>query len=45
MQLFVVRHGQTQPNAEGSYLGSLDADLNQNGVSQAQAMRAKCYVA
>ncbi|WP_297838020.1 histidine phosphatase family protein [Pseudomonas sp.] len=41
MQLFVVRHGQTQANAEGRYLGSLDADLNQNGVSQAQAMRAK----
>jgi broad specificity phosphatase PhoE len=44
MQLYVVRHGETQANAQGRYQGSLDAQLNENGVVQAQGLRAKLPV-
>jgi probable phosphoglycerate mutase len=44
MQLYVVRHGETQANAQGRYQGSLDADLNENGVMQAQGLREKLPV-
>lgn len=39
MKLFVVRHGETQFNAEHRYLGALDPELNATGVSQAHALR------
>lgn len=38
MRLYVARHGQTQANAEHRYLGSLDAELNETGRLQAQAL-------
>lgn len=41
MQLYVVRHGQTDANAQGRYQGSLDIDLNEQGVRQAQELRAR----
>lgn len=30
----VIRHGETQANAEGRYLGALDVGLNDTGVAQ-----------
>jgi probable phosphoglycerate mutase len=36
MQLYGVRHGETDANAEGRYQGSLDIDLNERGVLQAR---------
>ncbi|MCS3421416.1 putative phosphoglycerate mutase [Pseudomonas sp. BIGb0450] len=41
MQLYVVRHGETDANAEGRYQGSLDIDLNERGVLQARELRAR----
>ncbi|QZP31086.1 histidine phosphatase family protein [Pseudomonas sp. DR48] len=41
MQLYVVRHGETEANAKGRYQGSLDAQLNENGVVQAMVLRTK----
>lgn len=40
MHLFLVRHGQTQYNAERRYLGALDPELNATGVLQATDLRA-----
>ncbi len=40
MQLFIVRHGQTDFNAEHRYLGALDPELNGQGVAQANALHA-----
>jgi probable phosphoglycerate mutase len=34
MELVVIRHGETQANAEGRYQGSLDIGLNEDGVRQ-----------
>ena len=34
MELVVIRHGETQANAEGRYLGALDVGLNDTGVAQ-----------
>ena len=39
MQLLLVRHGQTQFNAERRYLGALDPELNAHGIDQARALR------
>ena len=39
MQLYLVRHGQTQFNAEHRYLGALDPDLNAKGFAQGKALR------
>ncbi|MDE1194204.1 MAG: histidine phosphatase family protein [Pseudomonas sp.] len=38
MRLYMVRHGQTQANAEQRYLGSLDPELNASGREQAAAL-------
>lgn len=38
MKLLVVRHGETQLNAEHRYLGALNPDLNAKGVSQAMEL-------
>jgi len=40
MKLLVVRHGETQFNAEGRYLGASDPELNATGISQARALNA-----
>ena len=40
MQLFIVRHGQTDFNAEHRYLGALDPALNSVGLAQAHALHA-----
>jgi probable phosphoglycerate mutase len=32
MELIVIRHGETQANAEGRYQGALDIGLNQDGA-------------
>lgn len=40
MKLLLVRHGQTQANAEHRYLGALDPPLNDMGLQQARAMAA-----
>lgn len=34
MELVVIRHGETQANAEGRYLGALDVGLNDTGTAQ-----------
>lgn len=34
MELVVIRHGETQANAEGRYQGALDIGLNDDGVRQ-----------
>ncbi len=39
MRLYVVRHGQTQANAEHRYLGSLDPELTDTGREQAVGLR------
>ncbi|MCP1572308.1 putative phosphoglycerate mutase [Herbaspirillum rubrisubalbicans] len=39
MNLYVVRHGETDANAEQRYLGALDVALNANGKAQAQELR------
>lgn len=41
MKLLVVRHGQTQANAEHRYLGALDAPLNAVGLQQAHETAKK----
>ena len=38
MNLCVVRHGETQPNAEKRYVGAIDPELNQRGREQAFAL-------
>lgn len=38
MKMLVVRHGRTASNAEGRYQGSIDTDLDDVGVAQAQAL-------
>ncbi|NLO47556.1 MAG: histidine phosphatase family protein [Clostridiales bacterium] len=38
IKLTVVRHGETEYNAQDRYAGSLDADLNQNGIRQAEQL-------
>ena len=36
MELFLVRHGETDANADGIVQGWLDTDLNERGKSQAK---------
>lgn len=35
MKLYLVRHGQTNANAQGIVQGWLDTELNENGIAQA----------
>ncbi len=35
MKLYIVRHGETDANAEGVVQGWLDTELNENGIRQA----------
>ncbi len=39
MRIFLVRHGQTDPNLEGRYCGWTDAPLNVDGRAQALSLR------
>lgn len=41
MQLYVLRHGQTDLNIDQRYLGALDPALNAHGIAQAHAVAAK----
>lgn len=41
MHLHVVRHGETNANREGRYLGALDIGLNARGQAQANELRVK----
>lgn len=38
VNLCVIRHGETEPNAEKRYVGSIDPGLNQRGREQALAL-------
>jgi broad specificity phosphatase PhoE len=40
MKLLIVRHGETQFNAEHRYLGALDPQLNAKGISQAVELQS-----
>jgi alpha-ribazole phosphatase len=41
MELILVRHGETESNRNGTYLGWTDADLNEAGLRQAELLRSK----
>ena len=41
MQLIFVRHGETDSNKKGTYLGWTDVELNEEGIRQAQCVNAK----
>jgi alpha-ribazole phosphatase len=42
VKLFLIRHGQTDGNVRGQYVGSLDIDMTEEGVAQAKS--AKQYL-
>lgn len=42
VKLFLIRHGQTDGNVRGQYIGSLDIDMTEEGISQAKS--AKNYL-
>ncbi|BBT95269.1 hypothetical protein WP8W19C03_19630 [Aeromonas veronii] len=44
MELVVIRHGETQANAEGRYQGALDIGLNDDGVRQISCLAEKVAV-
>jgi len=39
LELILVRHGETDSNKRGTYLGWTDVELNSNGIRQACAIR------
>jgi len=41
MRLYVVRHGETQANIEGRYVGSLNPALTERGQQQARSLEAQ----
>lgn len=41
LELVLVRHGETDSNKEGKYLGWTDVPLNEHGISQAMKVRDK----
>ncbi|MFM5705538.1 histidine phosphatase family protein [Aeromonas veronii] len=45
MELVVIRHGETQANAEERYQGALDIGLNDDGVRQISCLAEKMAVA
>lgn len=45
MELVVIRHAETQANAEGRYQGALDIGLNDDGVRQISCLAEKVAVA
>lgn len=42
--LYVVRHGETDFNKQGKYLGRMDIELNSSGIIQAKELAAKLSV-
>lgn len=38
MNIYVVRHGQTEENLKGTYYGALDCNLTELGVKQSKAL-------
>jgi broad specificity phosphatase PhoE len=38
MEVYLIRHGETEWNVSGRFQGKLDSPLTENGVAQAQAM-------
>lgn len=41
MELILVRHGETDSNKRGTYLGWTDVELNSDGIRQAETAREK----
>lgn len=41
MRLFLVRHGQTDWNVKGKIQGSVDSELNETGIKQAEELSIK----
>lgn len=41
LQLILVRHGETNSNRKGTYLGWTDVELNKEGLRQAESARNK----
>lgn len=39
--VMLVRHGQTESNVKGYYMGRLDEDINETGYAQARALSAR----
>lgn len=39
MKLYLVRHGETDKNANGFFYGWTDCDINKNGIRQAKALQ------
>jgi alpha-ribazole phosphatase len=40
MNIYLLRHGQTEENRKGTYYGNLDISLNATGISQGNKARA-----
>ncbi|MGV8982871.1 alpha-ribazole phosphatase [Clostridium sp.] len=40
MNIYLLRHGQTEENRKGSYYGNLDISLNSIGISQGNSAKA-----
>ncbi|ADL51951.1 alpha-ribazole phosphatase [Clostridium cellulovorans] len=41
MKLYLVRHGETECNKKGVYMGSTDVPLNETGIRQGEILREK----
>lgn len=41
MEIYLVRHGETIENSRKTYYGSLDCDLNENGINQGLILKEK----
>lgn len=41
MEIILVRHGETQSNRRGTFLGWTDVDLNEEGIRQAHCVQQK----
>jgi alpha-ribazole phosphatase len=41
LELIIVRHGETDNNKKGTYLGWTDVALNENGIAQAKEAKEK----
>lgn len=41
LELILVRHGETESNKAGTYLGWTDIGLNENGINQVRLLRDK----
>lgn len=39
MNLYLVRHGETESNVKGKYLGSFEAELSENGIIEIKKAR------